>query len=231
MEKREFIRALEEMNIHLSDTQINQLDQYADLLYEWNQKMNLTAIDQKEEVYEKHFLDSIVPLSLYEIQGSVADVGTGAGFPGLVWAIVRSDLRVTLIEPTGKRCNFLNAVTQALQLNNVKVVNKRSEECVELRESFDVVTARAVANLQILSELCVPLVKVGGCFLSMKGAQGDEEASNAEHALQVLGCAKAELKETHLPSGDTRIFVYAAKKKATDAQYPRAYARIKKKPL
>ncbi len=228
----ELRRESEARSVILTDNMTDRLFRYGKLLQEWNEKMNLTAITDPEEVYEKHFLDSVIPLSQAGISGRVADVGTGAGFPGLVWAVVREDLDVTLIEPTGKRCTFLKAVIKELGLNNVSVENSRAEDyAADHRETFDAVTARAVAALPVLSELCVPLVRKGGIFLAMKGAQGKEETREALHALKVLGCSEPQLFETKLPSGDIRINVLAEKISRTPVQYPRPYARIKKKPL
>ena len=193
MRQEEFVQALQTLHIALSDTQLLQLQEYAELLKTWNEKMNLTAITEYEEVLEKHFYDCIIPLKNAYVQGSVLDVGSGAGFPGLVWKIMKPELQVTLLEPTGKRCTFLKEVISHLHLENILVVNERAEEfVVDHRESFDVVTARAVANLNVLSELCVPLVKVGGYFYALKGAKGKEEELSASKAMTILGM---ELKE------------------------------------
>ncbi|MBR3203201.1 MAG: 16S rRNA (guanine(527)-N(7))-methyltransferase RsmG [Solobacterium sp.] len=202
------------------------------LLKEWNAKFNLTAIDDPEEVYEKHILDCLIPLGYETITGTVADVGSGAGFPGLVWALALPACSITLIEPTAKRCRYLEEAVKELGLTNVTVVNQRAEEVVSSsRESFDVVTARAVANLPVLSELCVPLVKPGGFFCALKGAQGKEEAKLAEFALNRLGCSKPKIVETALPCGDERTIIHADKLRSTPKQYPRNYAQIKHKPL
>ncbi len=231
MTLEELVQACKEMDITLTSVQTEQLLRYASLLKEWNQKMNLTAIVEDGEILEKHFLDSIYPLADTAVQGSVCDVGSGAGFPGLVWKIVRPDLNITLLEPTGKRCTFLNAVIADLKLQQIQVVNARAEEFVkEKRESFDVVTARAVANLSLLSELCIPLVRVGGIFLSMKGSNGIEEKESAVKATTLLGCTCEEVKVHELDSGN-RVNVIYRKTKATPAKYPRNYGQMKKKPL
>lgn len=231
MTPEEFVEKCKIKNLTITDTMLKQLDTYADILKEWNQKMNLTAIDEKDEVFEKHFYDSILPLNA-DIQGMVADVGTGAGFPGVVWKIVRPDLSVALIEPTGKRCKFLAEVISQLHLDDITIYNERSEEHVKQhREEYDVVTARAVANLRVLSELCVPLVKENGLFLTMKGSHGDEEVQEAKHAIDVLGIKLNEREETTLTNGDPRQIFYFRKIKNTPAIYPRNYGQIKKKPL
>lgn len=231
MKQEEFVQECKKLDIPISEEIIQKLDKYADLLKEWNKKMNLTAIVEKEEVYEKHFFDSVIALD-ENIHGKVADVGSGAGFPGLVWKIVRDDLDIDLIEPTGKRCNFLNAVIQELNLTNITVYNTRAEEHVkDHREQYDVVTARAVANLRVLSELCVPLVKMDGIFLVMKGSHGKDEVSDADQALKKLGVILGNEKETSLPNGDPRQIFTFIKKEHTPNIYPRNYGQIKKKPL
>lgn len=218
--------------IDLSDEMIAQLEQYGAILKEWNQVMNLTGIDEIEEVREKHYLDCILPLKHVDLKGEVADVGSGAGFPGLVFAIVKPNANLTLIEPTGKRCNFLKEVVKQLNLTNVKVENERAEDYAkDHRETFDFVTARAVANLPVLSELCIPLLKKDGIFLALKGNHGEEELDASLHAMKVLGCEVSDVFEDHLPTGDVRINIVATKNKHTPKQYPRAYAKIKKKPL
>lgn len=162
--------------IILNDEMIDKLDKYADLLKEWNEKMNLTAIVEKEEVIEKHFFDSLLLLNYVDKCETLADIGTGAGFPGMVIAIAKPEIKVTLIEPTGKRCTFLETIKKELSLDNVEIINQRAEECVSIyREMYDVVTARAVANLQILAELCIPFVKINGKFISMKGSLGKKK--------------------------------------------------------
>lgn len=228
----EFIEKSEALNIPMSADTVAKLEKYAALLAEWNEKINLTSITEKEAVFEKHFYDSILPLAQYDLQGSACDVGTGAGFPGLVWKIVRPDLHVVLVEPTGKRCTFLKEVINALSLTDVEVVNRRAEEHVqEHREEYDAVTARAVANLRVLSELCIPLVKQGGLFIAMKGMQGRTEAEEAKHATALLGAELVTIQDSSLSSGDSRVNLYYRKTKATPAKYPRNYGQIKKKPL
>ena len=231
MTSEEFINECKKRNISISPEMLDQFIVYADLLKEWNSKMNLTAIDERDEVFEKHFFDSILPLN-DSIQGKVADVGTGAGFPGIVWKIIRKDLDVSLIEPTGKRCKFLEEVISQLKLENIHVYNERSEEHVKQhREEYDVVTARAVANLRVLSELCCPLVKKDGIFLTMKGSHGDDEVLEAKNAIDKLGMKLTNREETSLTNGDPRQIFTFTKIKETSMMYPRNYGQIKKKPL
>lgn len=211
---------------------IDTMIRLIDLVLDWNQRMNLTAIRDPEEAYEKHLLDCLIPLCHVHPEGKVCDVGSGAGFPGLVWASALPDVQFTLIEPIAKRCTFLNTAKNELNLSNVTVINGRAEEfAAKHREAFDVVTARAVANLTMLSELCVPLVKPGGTFAAMKGLHGEEELNEAGYALKLLGCGEPQVYEDTLPCGETRTLILAEKQKPTPAAYPRPYAKIKQKPL
>jgi len=227
----EWKAALQEAGIPCSAKMEQQTVRYAEMLKEWNQKFNLTAVDEPEEVYEIHMLDSLLPLARVQVAGRVCDVGSGAGFPGMVWAIARDDLEVVLLEPTGKRCTFLNAVKEELGLDHVTVVNRRAEDCRMFREGFDTVTARAVANLSVLSELCVPLVKAGGSFVSLKGSKGAQELSEAAYALKVLGCNDPQLLSYQLPSGEGRTLIVCEKTSATPSKYPRPFGTIKHSPL
>lgn len=220
------------LGIELTDKQQEQFLIYAQLLEEWNEKINLTAITAFEEVVEKHFYDCLIALHHINPGNKACDVGTGAGFPGLVLKIIYPDLEVVLIEPTLKRCHFLQEVVNQLHLEKVVICNERAEDYAQAhRETFDFVTARAVANLPMLSELCIPLLKIGGTFLAMKGNQGMQEAEEAAYAIAILGCEKDRFIEDHLLNGDTRFNLIYQKKKTTPKQYPRPYARIKKKPL
>lgn len=204
---------------------------YLTTLVRVNQAMNLTAITQPEEVYEKHFLDCAMIQSFIPPNASVADVGSGAGFPGLVLAIVRPDLHITLIEPTGKRCAFLESTAHSLGLNTVTVLNARAEELPTYRERFTVVTARAVANLSILMELCVPLLALNGRFIAMKGSRGLEELEAADSAAKKLHLTLISAQPIDLPSAGQRLNLVFEKTHTTDLKYPRPFGQIKKKPL
>ena len=208
-----------------------QFETYLTHLVEVNKVMNLTAITDPDEVYEKHFLDCALIAPYLKAGDKVADVGSGAGFPGLPLAILREDVSFTLIEPTAKRCTFLNKVIKALQLTNVTVINDRSENLTNLRQAYDVVTARAVAPLPVLLELCVPLVKVDGLMIAMKGQKALEELEEAKTALKRLYLSVIEAKPVELPSAGLRYNLIFKKDKATDSVYPRPYNQIKKKPL
>ena len=219
-------------NVDITPEMKVQFERYIQLLQEWNEKMNLTAITDTDEIIEKHFYDCILPLGITPLEGKAADIGSGAGFPGIVWKIVLPELHLTLVEPTGKRCTFLKEVIRELNLKDIEVINQRSEEfVVNARESFDVVSARAVANLRVLSELTLPLVKKGGLFIAMKGSRGYEEAKEAEHALSVLGAVLETSQDVSLYRGDERVNLFYRKKETTPPQYPRNYGTIKKKPL
>ena len=221
-----------ENGVVITDEMLRQLEIYMDLLISWNEKFNLTAVSQPEEIIERHFCDCIVPLTVFDIAGSVADVGSGAGFPGLVWKIVRPDLEMTLIEPTGKRCTFLNEVIRRLDLQKIRVVNERSEEHVkEHREAYDIVTARAVANLRVLLELCLPLVRTRGAFIAMKGNRGEEELQESANAMKTLGGRTEGVETASVGGRETGMNILIRKEHPTPVRYPRNYGQIKKKPL
>lgn len=217
--------------ITLSQSQLNQFEKYANLLVEWNDKMNLTAITDFSAIVEKHFFDSIQPLLEGEICGKVCDVGAGAGFPSIPLKIVNPSLKIFLLEPITKRCTFLNEVISQLELSDITVINKRSEDYVkDNRESFDVVIARAVANLSVLSELCIPLVKENGSFVAMKAEKGLQEAEESKKAITTLGCKLEKVYEFML-NDSKRVNLIYRKIKKTPIGYPRQYAKIKKNPL
>lgn len=227
-----FYEELAKHQIVLSDTQKQQFLDYAKMLAEWNEKMNLTAITEINEVYEKHFLDSLLPSFDVALTGTFCDVGAGAGFPSIPLKIVYPELKVTIVETLGKRITFLKELCHTLKLSDVTLVHERAEVyALTHRESFDVVSARAVANLRMLSELCIPLVKQGGIFLAMKGANAQSEYEEAKKALGTLGVKKEAEYEVHLSDQAKRINYVFRKVKATPKQYPRAFAKIKKNPL
>ena len=232
MKLEEFIQCCKENGLDLSEKQINQYKTYAELLKEWNEKMNLTAITEFEEVLDKHFYDSLLPSFSSSIQGTLCDVGSGAGFPSIPLKIAYPELNIVIIEPLGKRVTFLKEVVRVLKLENVECMNERAEDVAKTqRECYDVVTARAVANLRMLSELCIPLTKKGGLFLAMKGSNGLEEDREAAHALKVLGCTLEKYEERYLNDGSTRVNLFYRKTRSTPVQYPRQFAKIKKNPL
>ena len=196
--------------------------------------MNLTAITEPADIATLHFLDSAALLTLTDFKNKkVADVGTGAGFPGMPLRIVEPSIRLTLLDSLNKRVDFLKEVCEDLALTNVDCVHARAEEfAAKKRESFDIVTSRAVANLQMLSELCLPLVKVGGYFLSMKAVDSDQELADAKHAIEVLGGQVEKIETYAIPGTDvSHRLIFIKKIKETGKKYPRAFAKIKKNPL
>jgi 16S rRNA (guanine527-N7)-methyltransferase len=231
MNMQEFQMLCEAKNISISEHQLEQLSRYAQLLQEWNEKINLTAITGLEDIFIKHFYDSLLIAPYFSDAKTLCDVGSGAGFPGLVLKIVIPELRITLVEPTLKRVNFLNLVISELNLKNIAVLNKRMEDCTELKESFDIVTARAVAALPVLSELCMPFVRVNGLFIAMKGSSGVEELELSKNALKVLGGNVSSVIKETLPDGSARINILIKKVSVSPGKYPRTYAQIKKKAL
>ena len=220
-------------NIALTGTQLDQLDAFAEILVEYNQKVNLTAITDPEGIEDKHFLDSLLFAAQPEVAGKMVDVGAGAGFPGIVTKIYKPELELTLMEPTGKRVDFLRYACAELGLTGVEFAKERAEEAARKiwREQFDIASARAVAALPILCEYCLPLVKVGGVFLAMKGPEADAEAKASGNALKKLGGAYAETRTFTLPDGSARGLVLCKKISQTPTVYPRNGGKIAKKPL
>ena len=218
--------------IELNEKTVERFKKYASLLKEWNEKMNLTAITDEPEIVEKHFYDCLLPTDHDLLDDKlICDLGTGAGFPGMVWAIAYPKCVVTLVDATGKKCMFLNEVIKELNLTNAFVVNSRGED-LDMREHFDIVTARAVAPLNILLEVCVPLIKEKGLMIAMKGAKGKEELADAKKAVQKLYLKVININEQALPNDEgVRYNIILKKEKKTEKRYPRSWAEIQKKPL
>ena len=213
---------------------IPALIRYGELLVEKNKVMNLTAITEPHDVATLHFLDSVAMLTLADLKGKkMADIGTGAGFPGMPLRIVEPSLRLTLLDSLNKRIDFLKEVCADLGLNDVECIHGRAEEfAANHREDYDIVTSRAVANLQMLSELCLPLVKVGGYFLSMKAVDSEEEVNAAKNAIKTLGGQIEKVVDYAIPGTDVQHrLIFIKKIKETPKKYPRAFAKIKKNPL
>lgn len=230
----DFITYTSENGLKLTSLQITQLCIYQKMLKEKNQVMNLTSIVEEEEVFEKHFLDSLLFSFNEDLENKKCiDVGTGAGFPGLVLAICYPNLEMVLLEPLNKRCLFLQEVIDELRLTNVKVVNRRSEDyCKEHRDEFDFAFARAVSKLNVLLEIILPLVKVDGYFVALKGKIFQEEIDESKNALKELKGKVEKVKESTLPSEqDVRGNVFIKKVGNTSLKYPRNYGQIKKRPL
>ena len=230
----DFNKLLEKLEIKLSDKQLEQFDIYFKFLVEYNEYVNLTAITEEEEVYIKHFYDSILLGQVLDLSNikTICDVGSGAGFPSIPLKIVYPNLEVTIVDGLDKRITFLKQLAVKLGLEGVNFVHGRAEEYAkEHRESFDVVTARAVARANILNELCIPLVKVGGYFVSMKGKNADEEINEGK-SLEILKGKIVKKNEYYLPKEDSKRVLFLIEHfDKCPLKYPRAFASIKKNPL
>ena len=225
-----------EFGVELTDDIVKKLNLYGNLLLEWNEKINLTAITEPEAVLYKHFYDCILFLKHCKVEksASLVDVGTGAGFPGMVLKIVRPDLKITLLDSLNKRLIFLNDVIEKLGLTDIETVHMRAEEAGKSkvhREKYDIATARAVANLQVLLEYCTPLVKKGGMFVSMKGPNASDEAELCGNAEKILGLKKPIIICETLTGEEQRAFVLYEKISQTPPKYPRNSGKIAKQPL
>ncbi len=223
------------IGIELDETALERFQIYYDMLISYNEKMNLTAITEEDEVIVKHFCDSMYLLTKYDIKenSSMIDVGTGAGFPGIPMLIARPDLKLTLLDGLNKRLTFLSDVLAKLSLG-AELVHSRAEEAAmdtDYRENYDVATSRAVARLNTLCEYCLPYVKKGGVFLAMKGPAAKEELTEAKNAIGILGGKVKEAQEYTLSDESSRTLIIIEKIKKTPDKYPRHNSQIKKKPL
>jgi 16S rRNA (guanine527-N7)-methyltransferase len=234
MNRETFIQELLKINITCEEKHMQKLNRYYQLLVEWNEKINLTTIIEEKEVYLKHFYDSLTVSKVVDMNkvNSLCDVGTGAGFPGLVIAIFFEDINVTLVDSLNKRIDFLNLVIDDLKLSNVNTIHKRAEEfSLDNKHKFEVVTARAVAPLSILLEICIPLTTIDGYFLAMK-SNISQEIKTIDSACNKLGCKISSIEEFNLPiENSLRTIIKIKKYKETPSIYPRKYSVIKKRPL
>ena len=224
------------INIELSEKQTKQFMTYKDMLLEWNEKMNLTAITDEREIILKHFVDCAILCGAADMGGKrVIDVGTGAGFPGVPAKIICPDMQITLLDSLNKRITFLNELVSKLSLEGVQCVHMRAEDGgsdKSLRETYDLCISRAVANLAVLSEYCLPFVKIGGYFISMKGPDVSEELKEAEKAIRVLGGEVTEVKAAAIPDTDINHSLIIIKKvRPTPPKYPRKAGKAKKEPI
>ena len=239
MEKEVFVEKMQEklrmLDVRFFMEQTEQFFEYMNLLIEWNEKMNLTAITDPEEIILKHFIDSITILKELEDDSTVVDVGTGAGFPGIPLSIMNPTLKITLVDSLNKRLIFLQEVVNKLNLKNVEIVHARAEEFGQnkkYRECFDVSTSRAVANLSTLSEYLIPLVKVNGKVISMKASEAREEINEAKKAIEILGGTIERIDEFNLPQSDIgRTVIIIRKNKQTPNKYPRKPGTPSKEPI
>ena len=237
MKPEEFYVLLADLGFPLTDRQKEQYERYFELLVEWNEKINLTAITEKDEVYLKHFYDSIAPILQGLIENQpirLLDIGAGAGFPSLPMKILFPELDVTIIDSLNKRINFLHLLAEELGLSGVHFYHGRAEDFGQekaFRAQFDIVTARAVARMQVLSELTIPYLKVGGRLLALKASNAPEELEEAKNALNLLFSKVEDNLQYELPNGDPRYITVVEKKKETPNKYPRKAGMPNKRPL
>lgn len=238
MKPEEFYQALSQRGIELSDTQKDQFEIYFHELVETNKVMNLTSITEKSQVYLKHFYDSLVlgfvDENILHDELTLCDIGSGAGFPSIPLKIVNPKLKITMVDSLNKRIKFLETIVNKLNLTDITLVHGRAEELGKnkYRESFDIVTARAVAAMNVLTELCLPFVKVGGKFIAMKSEKAPEELNEATYAIKVLGGKVTDQKSFELPNGEgVRNFIFVEKAKSTPKKYPRKPGTPARKPL
>jgi len=233
MNEKEFINELAKLNIELNKEQLTMLEKYYEMLKEWNQKINLTRIVEKEDVYLKHFYDSITLIKAIDLTKKikVCDIGTGAGFPGIVLKIVFPNLEITLVDALNKRIEFLKNVIKELNLKNIEAIHDRAEEYIKNnREVYDLITCRAVSKLNIISEICIPGLKVNGYFIPMK-ATIEDEIKNTEY-LELLGSKQEDIITFKLPKEKSiRNLIVIKKIHSTNKIYPRKYDKIIKQPL
>ncbi|MFR3182784.1 MAG: 16S rRNA (guanine(527)-N(7))-methyltransferase RsmG [Clostridia bacterium] len=239
MEIEEFSKLIssygKEISIEFSNIQIERFYKYMNLLIEWNEKINLTAITEPKEIIIKHFIDSLTVLKDIKGKNTLVDVGTGAGFPGIPLKIMDEEIKITLLDSLNKRINFLNEVINQLDLKNIETIHSRVEDAgknKKYRERFDIATARAVANLATLSEYMLPLVKVGGKSICMKGSEVSEELQNSKKAISILGGEIENIDNFQLPKSDMmRNIVIIKKVKNTPNKYPRKPGTPSKEPI
>ena len=222
-------------NISLTDKQASQFKEYYEMLIETNKVMNLTAVTEFEDVVRKHFIDSISVIRYIDLKQDAAliDIGTGAGFPGIPIKIMRSDIKLTLLDSLNKRLIFLNEVCKAIDLE-ADIIHARAEELSQnekYREKFDYAVSRAVANLPSLCEYCIPYVKVGGTFISMKGSYGENELEIGKNAIRLLGGRSDKIHKFILPDESIRTIITVSKIASTPSKYPRRGTKISKNPL
>jgi len=234
MNKEEFIRICKsELNIEISEEVFTKLKKYHEMLVLWNQKFNMTTILEEKEVLLKHFYDSLCLVKAVELNDhTLCDVGTGAGFPGLVLKIIFDNLKITLVESNGKKCNFLKEVIKELDLKNIEVINQRAEEyAIKNIEKFDIVTMRAVSDLRIIAELGLPMLKIDGIFCPLKAHIGNE-IEKSQNIINLLGGKLESIINYELPiENSTRTIPIIKKEKSSKEGFPRNYSRIVKQPL
>lgn len=230
-------KSAEDAGLQFSKEKYDKFITYMKLLQEWNEKINLTAIIEDEDIIKKHFIDSMKAFKRDELKNAnnLIDVGTGAGFPGLPIAIMKDDIKVTLLDSLNKRINFLNTVISKLELSNVTTIHSRAEDGAKdsnLREKFDIATSRAVANMSVLSEFCLPYVKIGGNFIALKGPSVDQEIKDSMNAISILGGKLIDICEVNIEDTELKHNLVVVKKiKECSKNYPRKAGLITKNPL
>ncbi|MCI6737305.1 MAG: 16S rRNA (guanine(527)-N(7))-methyltransferase RsmG [Intestinibacter sp.] len=230
-------KGIEDFGLEANEKVLSDFQKYKELLVEWNQKMNLTGIEDEKEVFIKHFLDSISAVTKGYIQNgmSLIDVGTGAGFPGMPLRICLPELKVTLLDSLNKRINFLQEVSSKLSIDDIEFIHGRAEDFgknEDYREKYDIATARAVAGLPVLMEFCVPFIKVGGYFVCLKGPNANLELEESKKAMEVLGVEYIEKIDVKLPESDLNHNILIFKKvKNTPSKYPRKAGKVSKNPI
>ena len=233
--KTAFNKLLIEKYQKINNNQLEMFYKYMQLLLKWNEKINLTAITDEDEIILKHFVDSLTVLKYINENDKIIDVGTGAGFPGIPIAIMMPNVKITLLDSLNKRINFLNEVIKELDLKNVETIHSRSEDCgkdILYREKFDISIARAVAKLSTLSEYLLPFVQIGGKMICMKGSEIEEELKNAQYAIKVLGGKIISRDEFTLPESDIkRNIIIVKKEQYTPKMYPRKAGLPAKEPI
>lgn len=234
MNQSTFVDHLKQLNVDITETQLDQLNKYYELLVSWNEVMNLTTIIEEEQVYLKHFYDSVTLVKVIDFNkiNNFCDIGTGAGFPGLVIKIMFPNLKVTLVDSLNKRITFLNDVISKLDLKNIETIHARAEDyATNNKDKFDVVSVRAVSSLNILLEYCIPITKISGYFVPMK-ANISQEIIDATTALKTLDCEIVDICNFNLPiENSERNIIKIQKKSKTNSKYPRKTSEIKKNPL
>ena len=221
----------EKYNFDIDNKKMLLFNNYYNDLIEKNKVMNLTAITERNQVYIKHFLDSVLPVGNIKENSTLLDIGTGAGFPGIPLKIMKDSLNITLLDSLNKRVNFLNEEIEKLKLINIKAIHSRAEDFANVsRETFDYVVSRAVARLNTLLEYCLPFVKIGGTFIAYKSSNASEEIQECSTALKILGGKIETIKEFDL-EGNPRTLIYIKKTKETPKKYPRGQNKPKNQPL
>jgi 16S rRNA (guanine527-N7)-methyltransferase len=235
MDKREFYEVIEQFVPQITEKKQNQFYDYMNMLIEWNKKINLTAITEPNQIILKHFVDSMTILNEINDNSKIIDVGTGAGFPGIPLKIINDKLEIVLLDSLNKRINFLNEVIQKLKLENINSIHFRVEEVgqnMKYREKFDVATSRAVASLNILVEYMLPLIKVGGICICMKGSEIEPEVQDSKKAIGILGGKIEKIKSFNLANTDIKRNIVIIKKiKETPKKYPRKAGMPSKEPI